>query len=70
MVLLEALDIKVQRSAAGALRTLAFKNEGNKEQVIVVIACFGALAVIGRSALRKPLYQVTRPLALRDAKLI
>lgn len=31
--LLEALDIKVQRAAAGSLRTLAFKNEGNKEQV-------------------------------------
>jgi hypothetical protein len=31
--LLGALDIKVQRAAAGALRTLAFKNEGNKEQV-------------------------------------
>mmetsp|Transcript_28271 Transcript_28271/g.76355 ORF Transcript_28271/g.76355 Transcript_28271/m.76355 type:complete len:682 (-) Transcript_28271:731-2776(-) len=34
VVLLEALDIKVQRAAAGALRTLAFKNEGNKEQIV------------------------------------
>jgi HEAT repeat protein len=31
--LLEALDLKVQRAAAGALRTLAFKNEENKNQV-------------------------------------
>ena len=32
--LLEFTDTKVQRAAAGALRTLAFKNEENKNQVI------------------------------------
>ena len=32
--LLESTDGKVQRAAAGALRTLAFKNEENKNQVI------------------------------------
>lgn len=31
--LLESTDSKVQRAAAGALRTLAFKNEANKNQV-------------------------------------
>jgi HEAT repeat protein len=31
--LLEYSDIKVQRAAAGALRTLAFKNDENKTQV-------------------------------------
>lgn len=31
--LLGILDVKVQRAAAGALRTLAFKNEENKRQV-------------------------------------
>lgn len=31
--LLESTDTKVQRAAAGALRTLAFKNEANKNQV-------------------------------------
>jgi hypothetical protein len=31
--LLESLDLKVQRAAAGALRTLAFKNDENKAQV-------------------------------------
>lgn len=31
--LLESNDAKVQRAAAGALRTLAFKNEANKNQV-------------------------------------
>lgn len=33
VVLLESTDTKVQRAAAGALRTLAFKNEANKNQV-------------------------------------
>lgn len=33
VALLEAMDLKVQRAAAGALRTLAFKNEENKAQV-------------------------------------
>lgn len=32
--LLEFTDTKVQRAAAGALRTLAFKNDENKKQVI------------------------------------
>ena len=31
--LLESNDAKVQRAAAGALRTLAFKNDENKNQV-------------------------------------
>lgn len=31
--LLEFADTKVQRAAAGALRTLAFKNDENKIQV-------------------------------------
>lgn len=31
--LLEFSDAKVQRAAAGALRTLAFKNDENKNQV-------------------------------------
>lgn len=30
--LLEFVDAKVQRAAAGALRTLAFKNDENKNQ--------------------------------------
>lgn len=30
--LLEFTDLKVQRAAAGALRTLAFKNDENKNQ--------------------------------------
>lgn len=32
--LLEFTDTKVQRAAAGALRTLAFKNDENKNQVM------------------------------------
>lgn len=31
--LLEFADAKVQRAAAGALRTLAFRNDDNKNQV-------------------------------------
>lgn len=31
--LLKFIDVKVQRAAAGALRTLAFKNDENKNQV-------------------------------------
>ena len=34
MYLQEAYDNKVQRAAAGALRTLAFKNEDNKNQIV------------------------------------
>jgi hypothetical protein len=34
VALLEAWDIKVQRAGAGALRTLAFKNEDNKRQIV------------------------------------
>ena len=32
--LLKFIDTKVQKAAAGALRTLAFKNDENKNQVI------------------------------------
>ncbi len=32
--MLECVDAKVQRAAAGALRTLAFKNEDNKNQIV------------------------------------
>jgi HEAT repeat protein len=32
--LLEFSDSKVQRAAAGALRTLAFKNDDNKNQIV------------------------------------
>jgi HEAT repeat protein len=32
--LLESQDLKVQRAAAGALRTLAFKNDENKSQIV------------------------------------
>ncbi|CAI0466232.1 unnamed protein product [Linum tenue] len=35
--LLEFADTKVQRAAAGALRTLAFKNDENKNQVIPIV---------------------------------
>lgn len=35
--LLEFSDSKVQRAAAGALRTLAFKNDDNKNQVNIAI---------------------------------
>lgn len=34
--LLEFTDTKVQRAAAGALRTLAFKNDENKNQVTTI----------------------------------
>jgi hypothetical protein len=34
VALLEAWDIKVQRAGAGALRTLAFKNDENKRQIV------------------------------------
>jgi hypothetical protein len=32
--LLSSWDLKVQRAAAGALRTLAFKNDDNKRQIV------------------------------------
>lgn len=35
--LLGFTDTKVQRAAAGALRTLAFKNDENKNQVTVFV---------------------------------
>ena len=38
--LLESTDSKVQRAAAGALRTLAFKNEANKNQVSPLDLCW------------------------------
>ena len=34
--LLESNDAKVQKAAAGALRTLAFKNDENKTQVMLM----------------------------------
>jgi len=44
VALLESWDPKVQRAAAGALRTLAFKNEENKQQIVQQ----GALALLIR----------------------
>ena len=44
VALLESWDAKVQRAAAGALRTLAFKNEENKQQIVQQ----GALALLIR----------------------
>ena len=35
--MLEFGDIKVQRAAARTLRTLAFKNDGNKNQVVIFL---------------------------------
>lgn len=32
--LLNSWDMKVQRAGAGALRTLAFKNDDNKRQIV------------------------------------
>jgi hypothetical protein len=32
--LLNSWDLKVQRAGAGALRTLAFKNDDNKRQIV------------------------------------
>jgi hypothetical protein len=43
VALLESTDCKVQRAAAGALRTLAFKNEANKNQVWSQAGCFGGV---------------------------
>lgn len=34
MLSMESLLFQVQRAAAGALRTLAFKNEDNKNQIV------------------------------------
>lgn len=45
--LLEFSDSKVQRAAAGALRTLAFKNDENKNEVNIAI--LQLLLRIGRS---------------------
>lgn len=41
--LLEFTDTKVQRAAAGALRTLAFKNDENKKQVINMVLEVGPI---------------------------
>lgn len=65
VVLLEALDIKVQQAAAGALRTLAFKNEGNKEQVRVraggtAHCCWRRVRVRARGAGANACCQATR----------
>lgn len=38
--LLESRDAKVQRAVAGTLRTLAFKNDENKNQVCVHLYIF------------------------------
>ena len=48
--LLEFADTKVQRAAAGALRTLAFKNDENKNQVI---AFCGELDLYGTNSAQK-----------------
>ena len=51
--LLEFTDTKVQRAAAGALRTLAFKNDENKNQVInpsLVSSTFMRLLILGVNA--------------------
>ncbi|KAA8527574.1 hypothetical protein F0562_034711 [Nyssa sinensis] len=48
--LLEFIDPKVQRAAAGALRTLAFKNDENKNQVMCLLTLllhYEAVGVIG-----------------------
>ncbi|KAF5941738.1 hypothetical protein HYC85_019380 [Camellia sinensis] len=47
--LLEFIDPKVQRAAAGALRTLAFKNDENKNQVIVECNALHTLILMLRS---------------------
>lgn len=39
--LLDFIDTKVQRAAAGALRTLAFKNDENKNQVVGLLRKIG-----------------------------
>lgn len=38
--LLDFADIKVRKSSAGALRTLAFKNDDNKNLVVVCFQFF------------------------------
>lgn len=43
--LLEFSDAKVQRAAAGALRTLAFKNDENKNQVSELVMRGEALLI-------------------------
>ena len=51
--LLEFTDTKVQRASAGALRTLAFKNDENKNQVIspsLVSSTFIRLLILGVNA--------------------
>ena len=48
VALLEAWDIKVQRAAAGALRTLAFKNEENKNQIVECGALPMLIQVMGK----------------------
>jgi hypothetical protein len=55
VALLESTDCKVQRAAAGALRTLAFKNEANKNQVWSQADCFGGVVwLAGYVAITRP----------------
>jgi hypothetical protein len=55
VALLESTDCKVQRAAAGALRTLAFKNEANKNQVWSQAGCFdGVVWLAGYVAITGP----------------
>jgi hypothetical protein len=49
--LLNSWDLKVQRAGAGALRTLAFKNDDNKRQIV---EC-GALPLLIQVRLRERL---------------
>lgn len=54
VALLDAADVKVQRAGAGALRTLAFKNEENKKQAVecgalplLIQVCVRVLCLLG-----------------------
>ena len=47
--LLESTDAKVQRAGAGALRTLAFKNEQNKNQVGEVVENLNGMRILRRT---------------------
>lgn len=49
--LLSSWDMKVQRAGAGALRTLAFKNDDNKRQIVDA----GALPLLVQVGCRCPL---------------
>jgi hypothetical protein len=47
VALLESADPKIQRAAAGALRTLAFKNEDNKNQIVEEKALTMLICMLG-----------------------